>query len=502
VLAVIQLDAVSLPLIDRLMASGRMPVLHDLRSRGNWHVLETTADHFPAAAYPSLYSGYDVGEHGLHYSLQWSPVDQRLRYRHDFGSPTLVWERIAAAGNSALVIDPYEQAPRRQFAGRAVSGWQFASVLNLERWSVPRGWCRGYERRLGGAPSIHEVFGSQSARSLLSRSRALLKASARVGDLAAHVLSREHVDFFWAALLAGHEAGHAFWDVAHLGLDDGTTAELAEALPQTYEAADTALGRMCDALPDDADLIVVSPLGMGPDTSRVDLLPEMLELVLAAGRPGDGKPRAQAGSRIWHLRAAVPRPVRAAVALAAGARLSRALTARLSVSGIDWNETRAFVLPGDAQGLIRLNVRGREREGIVEPDAVDALVEEISDGLMTFQDLGGGPAVAGVDRAADHFPGLRTELLPDLVVRWSDTPGYPIEGVRSGRYGEVRRRGAGKGRTGGHTADAWVLVVPGASRARAPRGRPRITDVAATAYGYFGIDAPDVDGEPLLERGS
>jgi predicted AlkP superfamily phosphohydrolase/phosphomutase len=502
VLAVVQLDAVSLPLVNELTASGQMPVLNDLRSRGDWHTLESTADHLPAAVYPSMYSGLEVGDHGLHYSYQWSAADQRLRYRHDFGSPTLVWERIAARGHRALVIDPYEQAPREQFAGRAVSGWQYASVLNLERWSVPHGWCRGYERRLGRAPSIHEVFGSQGARPLLSRSRALLSASARVGDLTAEVLRSERVDLFWTALLAGHEAGHAFWDVAHLGLDEDAGARLEPTLAQTYVEADKALGRIRDTLPADADLIVVSPLGMGPDTSRVDLLPEMLALVLAGDGDGAGKRAAQAGSRIWFVRAAVPTSVRAAVARAAGARLSRALTTRLSTSGIDWRQAPAFVLPGDAQGQIRLNVRGREREGIVDPGEVDALVQAISDGLMTFRDLGGGPSVAAVDRGAELFPGRRSGLLPDLLVRWSDTPGYAIAGVRSERYGEVCRRGAGKGRTGGHTADAWALVVPGASRSRVPARRPRITDIAATACAYFGVDSAGSPGEPLLEPGS
>jgi hypothetical protein len=121
---------------------------------------------------------------------------------------------------------------------------------------------------------------------------------------------------------------------------------------------------------------------------------------------------------------------------------------------------------------------------------------------MTFRDLGGGPSVAAVDRAAELFPGRRSGPLHDLVVHWSDTPGYAIAGVRSERYGEIRRRGAGKGRTGGHTTDAWALVVPGASRSRVPARRPRITDIAATASASFGVDSAGAAGEPLLEPAS
>lgn len=266
-----------------------------------------------------MYSGLDVGDHGLHYSYQRSAADQRLRYRHDFGSPTLAWERIAAAGHRVLVIDPYEQAPPRHFGGYAVSGWQFESVLNLERWSVPHGWCRGYQRRLGGR--------RRSTRCSAARARG---PSSRA-----------------AARCWGRRRGSA------------TSPRRSSAVSASTSSSD-------------ADLIVVSPLGMRPDTSRADLLPEMLALVLAGDGNGAGKRAAQAGSRIWFVRTAVPTSVRAAVARAAGACLSCALTTRLSTSGIDWRQARAFVLPGDAQGQIRLNVRGREREGIVDPDDVDA----------------------------------------------------------------------------------------------------------------------------------
>lgn len=491
-LAVIQFDAVSLPLLEQLTAAGRMPVFQDLRSRGRWHVLETPAAHLPAAAYPSMYSGYDVGEHGLHYSYQWSPAHQAIRFRRDFAKPPAVWDRLARAGKRSLVIDPYESTPPDQVAGCVVSGWQYADIASLERWSAPRGWTKGSERRLGRAPFMQEVFGSQSARSLLSRRRIFMGAARRVADLAAEMLGRERFDLFWAALLGSHEAGHALWDVSHLEVDDDTGARLGSTLARTYEEADRALGRICEALPDDADLLIVSPLGMGPDTSRVDLLGGMLERVL-------GTASTEAGSRIWRVRAAVPTPIRAAVARAAGARFSRSLTARLSVSGIDWRETRAFLLPGDATGHIRFNVRGREREGILDPAQMDPLAEQISDGLTSFRDLGGGPSIASVDRAADVFPGPRSGLLPDLIVQWANAPGYTIEGVHSDRYGEVLRLGAGKGRSGGHTPDAWALLVLGASAARTPTRPPRVTDIAATAFAYFGIEGPDGLAEPLLQ---
>ena len=39
-LALLQFDSVSLPVLERLLAEGRLPVLADLRARGRWQPLE------------------------------------------------------------------------------------------------------------------------------------------------------------------------------------------------------------------------------------------------------------------------------------------------------------------------------------------------------------------------------------------------------------------------------------------------------------------------------
>ena len=234
-----------------------------------------------------------------------------------------------------------------------------------------------------------------------------------------------------------------------------------------YEEADRALGRILDALPESADVLVVAPLGMGPHRSLVDILGAMLERVLA-GADGGADGRHESGDRIWRLRAAIPSPVRAGVARAIGGHLAREVTTRLSTSGVDWSTTRAFFLPSDETGQIRLNVRGREQRGIVDPAEADAVLDEIADGLATFRIDDGTPAVAAVDRTHTLYPGARSELLPDLIVRWPETPSWQVRAVHSERYGEVRRRSATTGRNGGHTEEAWALVVPGASRGRAP----------------------------------
>ncbi len=63
-------------------------------------------------------------------------------------------------------------------------------------------------------------------------------------------------------------------------LDEPTKRLLEGTLGELYEGVDRALGRVLNALPEDADVIVVSPLGMGENTSRADFLGKMLDAAI------------------------------------------------------------------------------------------------------------------------------------------------------------------------------------------------------------------------------
>jgi len=516
-LAILQFDSPSVGLLERMLAQGRLPALAGLREHGVWHELDTPATHFAAGAFHTLYSGAEIAEHGLFYPFQWSAPEQRVRYMSAFEAPAPVWERLGALGTRTLAIDPYESRPPRQAPpGTLVSGWQLSDRVVLQRWSSPAGTHERLERLFGPPVAVEEVFGRHSADELLGLRRRLLAAPGRVADAAGLLLGEQQFDLAWLTFSAAHVAGHQFWDLSQLdadGLDEGARRVLGRALGEVYEAVDAALAQVLAALPPGADVIVVSPVGMDVNTSRADLLPEMLDAVLRGGAapaqrvpkagagPAVGPARSSAGS-IWRLRAALPTGVRAKVARALPDRVALALTARLELRGLDWASTRAFAQPADNQGYLRLNLRGRERDGIVEPDQGGALMDEIAEGLLTFTDPDGAPAVKSVDRVSEAFgAGAQTDRLPDLIVRWSDRPATLLAGVRSSRFGDVHRRGWASGRSGNHTdGDAWAIVAPGVSRPRAPSRKPRLVDIAATAAALAGADTASMAGEPLLER--
>src|SRR5581483_11671108 len=249
----------------------------------------------------------------------------------------------------------------------------------------------------------------------------------------------------------------------------------------------------------DVDLIVFSPTGMGPNTSRADLLPDMLDAVLRDGARPPRAGGAAPGATMWALRSRIPADWRALAARALPDRAAADLVTRLVVRA-DWSRTRAVALPGENKGYIRLNLRGRERDGIVDPAAADGLLDAIIQGLLTFRDPDGSPVISAVARTRDLAGGQPyADRLPDLVVFWGDGSAANLDRVVSPRFGAVRRRGIGSGRSGNHTDDAWAIVLPGRARLCA-LGRPaRVTDIGATACHLLGADMSGLSGAPLLE---
>jgi len=484
--------------MERLLAAGRLPTLAGLRERGRWLGLETPATHFPAGSYATLYSGADIAEHGMYYAFQWSPQDQRLRWREQFPQPQMVWERVARAGKRTLVIDPYECAEPTVARGVAVAGFQFANVMSVPRWATPAAAGEELDRLFGRPRFVNEVFGRPTVNSLLALRRRLLDATARISEGAVHLLRRGAYDLVWVNLLAGHLGGHMFWDLSQLEgqvVDDAARTTLARALDDIYEEMDAALGRINAEIPG-ADVIVTSPMGMTVNMSRVDLLPAMLEAVLAENGSVPAESRAE--RFLWRLRGAVPTAARAKVATVLQGPLTRELTMRLSSLGVDWSETPVFMLPSDHFGQLRLNLRGRERDGIVDPGDADQLLARIREGLLSFREPDGTQTVVAAERTRDFLePGPFLDTLPDVVVRWSDAPSNGVDRVVSPRHGEVARPGRGSGRSGAHTAEAWALVVP-STLEHAPAESAHVRDVAPTVCAALGVESDRLRGTPLV----
>jgi predicted AlkP superfamily phosphohydrolase/phosphomutase len=154
---------------------------------------------------------------------------------------------------------------------------------------------------------------------------------------------------------------------------------------------------------------------------------------------------------------------------------------------VDWSKTRAYGL--GINGLY-LNLKGRERDGIVEPgQQCEGLVEELKGKLEALTDTNGERVIRQVHRTDKAYRGPATALAPDLVV------GY-ARGFRAswatclGDMTEEVLLDNDSAWSADHCAD--VSEVPGVIFSNKPitAEKPALIDVAPSILTEFGLRVP------------
>ncbi len=338
-----------------------------------------------------------------------------------------------------------------------------------------------------------------------------LIAGARVrADIIVDLLARERWDLLLAAYGETHIAGHLLW---HRGLphplNDGQAADPGggSALAALLAEIDAGIGRIDDALPPGATLIVFSVSGMrenAVDLPNTLFLPEALHRLqfgratLCEGEPGAPPPaparhyRAHWKDEVWALRTPFGESV-----LASPASLERVL------DPLDWNPARwfqprwplmrAFALPTYLHGTVRLNVRGREGAGVVEPRAYRETVETIAAALSGMTDARTGRRIVleVLTPKRDAFETVTSAPPGDLTVVWRNldpTDVVDVPGI--GRIGP-----APWFRSGGHAPTGFCLARGPGVQAGGRFERARVVDLSATLAARLGTTA--VAGVPL-----
>ena len=162
----------------------------------------------------------------------------------------------------------------------------------------------------------------------------------------------------------------------------------------------------------------------------------------------------------------------------------------------DWSRSRVFPLAEVGNTYLRVNLRGREPQGIVASNDYEALLAELEQALRALiNPATGTPAVADVVRPRLVFPGPLRDHLPDLGIVWRcDAPVTALESAAVGRI-EGRRW---EQRSGNHTERGGILAAPTPVSREGNVARATCGEPAATVLALHGLDAPDNYESPIM----
>jgi predicted AlkP superfamily phosphohydrolase/phosphomutase len=166
--------------------------------------------------------------------------------------------------------------------------------------------------------------------------------------------------------------------------------------------------------------------------------------------------------------------------------------------GKKWEGCRAFAIPNnDSVGAIRVSVKGRDRNGIVEPGReYERICHDIADALYELTDKEGGRRlVKRVTLTHETFHGPFLEQLPDLTVLWDQS--FAWQTVHSPRFGTLHIKQQDS-RTGGHSSHGFLLMMDASIPAGLELTGCSIYDIAPTILEAANVPVPeDMDGRPL-----
>ena len=487
-LTVIGLDAATLDVIEPLVAAGDLPHLGRLLEQGAHGRLRSTTHPLTPLAWTTMTTGANAGRHGIWDFSERDETGYGLRLVN--GSSVRVpplWTRLHAAGRRVGIVNvPYTwpAPPLEGFAVAGLDAWEREDGM-----TTPPALLDELRGRFGRLLADHSFPLDAEGRFDLDAVRALCRQ--RV-ELVSWLAERYSPELLFVVFMAADHVHHLEWPDWERRGRDSVVAEV-------YRILDGTVGALLDRVGGE-NVLVVSDHGGGSLDGVVNLnawLAREGYLTYTSG----GDSGARLGHRLFEARRRVPSGLRRSVKQRAPFLRERVYSLRHAPTVVDWSRTRAFAY--GIFGSVVINLRGRERNGIVDQEEYEQLRAELASGLADLRDPAGERIVAKVHRREDLFRGPELARIPDLVVEFRDYA-WLGKGNLTERSGELEDRIVPAAHpnavySGSHRPDGLFVLAGPAARPGA-RLAPGILDVAPTVF--YLLDEPiplDFEGSLLTD---
>jgi predicted AlkP superfamily phosphohydrolase/phosphomutase len=283
-----------------------------------------------------------------------------------------------------------------------------------------------------------------------------------------HTVLEEHRKIFDAEFPKFHEGlfffyfssldlnAHMMWrltDSKSPKYDAAAAAEYGSALEEFYQQIDEVLGEVLPKLDEHTTLLVLSDHGFAPYNRSFNLNTWLLNNGYVKLKSGNFDPN-------------VP------------------------MANVDWSNTRAY---GIGLNGLYLNLRGREREGIVQSGIEEnALLNELRTKLLAERDPENGqPIITRIDFASEAYQGPNARKGPDALVGYNRGYRAGWQTILGNFPSDVLENNDNPW-SGDHCMD--YTLVPGVllSNRKIEIASPALTDITPTILAEFGIAKPDV----------
>ena len=448
--------------------SAELPNLSKLMGEGIWGPIESTVPPITPQAWTCTVSGKNPGHFGF-----WN-----FTYRSDYsyGEPNLVnsWvvtERVETlytilprSGKRIAIINlPVSYPPPRIENGYSISCFMTPSLE--KEFTYPSELRNEIEKVIG--EYILDASTSDTNYRLMDKDVVLKRIydmDKQRFDLIEHFITHKKCDYIFAVIMGTDRMPHLFYryfDKNHVRYEDNP--KYKNALKDHYRFCDENIGRIMGLVDENTVIIVQSDHSVQRLDGRINLNEWLIE---------------EGYMKI---------------------RTYPTQLTPISKCDIDWENTKAWAT--GYTGQIYLNVKGREKYGVVDPRDYDVLLDELSEKMLAITDQKGNKLETKVFKRTSIHPGPYSRFGPDLFINFDDCRWNISELIGYGRgnlYSYDTTLGPDDG---GHGPYGFFTIAgPGVPKLGEITSA-HLLDIAPTVLHLMGVKVPeDMEGRVLVEE--
>lgn len=494
-LLVLGLDVGDPDSIGQWIREGRLPTLASIVERGVWARTTGRPDLINEhSVWVSLLSGVPMSRHGFYYYRRLKAGTYELETITGQAAAVLpFWAHTA--GKRVAVVDAPHFYPNTHADGIHLSDWA-THHPSYPPSAKPPELMERVQEVFGPQIRIPEELETSLEKDRLIYERTLVRIEKK-GALCRYLIEREPFDAVVVVFGDTHLATHQFWEYRpeHRGQRKiDPSGVLDRAIPEIFQRVDREMGRLLERMPLDVNVCVVSSTGMIDHYPTTGLIEGFCR---ALGYQASPLPAARVRPMSM-LRAILPERLRYALSR----RLSESTQQRLMnekfQTGTDWGRTTAFVIPSFFTSFVRVNLKGREPGGVVEPGAdYEGLLARLKADLVELKNAASGkPLVREIFQTSHLYDGKPPELLPDLFVEWNSHTSY-LERALHPR-GEIVAYPPEIMRGNDHSRSGFVAMAGPSIRQGGGLGEVSLLDLAPTFLSLMDLPiGAGMSGTPL-----
>jgi predicted AlkP superfamily phosphohydrolase/phosphomutase len=518
---IIGLDGGTFDLIKPWVNEGRLPVLAGLLKSGSHGYLRSTIPPMTFPAWNAFMTGKNPGKHGVFDFTEREDNSYGIKFTNALNRRTkTIWQILSDSGKTVATIGVPVTYPPEELNGVVISGFD-APGFNPASVNPPEMYYR-IKKNVGEyiiSPDISKYIDRNQIDKAIETIIFTLRQRTKVAEF---IMKLKSWDCFMIVFMESDVVSHHFWEYHdrsspyHIPLKN---SRFHNPILSVYEELDHAIGKLLSIAPEDTVTMIVSDHGFGGTGDKIIYLNSWLKskgfLAFKNKNENDNLfsslSRNTALSKLRDLGTRIiPANIRKKL-LYNKIGVVKRVESFLRFSHIDWGQTYAYSEETPYYPTIWINLKGREPEGIVDPENFDKLRDEIIEKLLQWKDEeDNNPLIKNVFKRETIYHGDYVHKAPDLIIDWNlnkkgysylSRPSHILNGERAIAKLDITKDKSSKflfGRSGSHREFGICIVTGKMVKPENTISNPEITDIAPTVLYLLGIPIPkDIDGNVL-----